>query len=94
LKELTYLHAEAFAAGELKHGPLALIDSSNAKSSVVILIILDDEYFDNTYTALQQIQARNALTIVITDCKEKLVEDDDNSVSQEIKFTKSQWLDK
>lgn len=55
LKELTYLHAEAFAAGELKHGPLALIDSSNAKNSVVIIIILDDEYFDNTYTALQQI---------------------------------------
>lgn len=44
IKELTYIHAEAFAAGELKHGPLALIDSSKEKETTIILIILDDEY--------------------------------------------------
>lgn len=42
IKELTYIHAEAFSAGELKHGPLALIDSDVPKSACVVLIILDD----------------------------------------------------
>lgn len=44
IKELTYIHAEAFASGEMKHGPLALIDSSKEKETTIILIILDDEF--------------------------------------------------
>lgn len=44
IKELTYIHAEAFASGEMKHGPLALIDSTKDKETPIILIILEDEY--------------------------------------------------
>ena len=72
LKELTYIHAEAFAAGELKHGPLALIDQDNPKSSAVIIIILHDEYLELLKTALSEVRSRNARTIVITDCLELL----------------------
>lgn len=39
IKEITYIHAEAFCAGELKHGPLALINSAVEKETAVILII-------------------------------------------------------
>lgn len=42
IKELTYIHAEGFSAGEMKHGPLALIDPELPHSSTVILIALDD----------------------------------------------------
>ena len=44
LKELTYIHAEAFAAGELKHGPLALINPDAPKETVIFLIILKDSH--------------------------------------------------
>lgn len=44
LKELTYLHAEAFSAGELKHGPLALIDPDHPEQTVCFFIILEDEH--------------------------------------------------
>ena len=44
IKELTYIHAEAFASGEMKHGPLALIDSTKEKETAIILIILEDEF--------------------------------------------------
>ena len=40
IKEITYIHAEAFSAGEMKHGPIALIDSTKEKESKVILMIL------------------------------------------------------
>lgn len=43
LKELTYIHAEAFSAGELKHGPLALIDPDQPEKTVVFFLILEDE---------------------------------------------------
>lgn len=72
IKELTYIHAEAFAAGELKHGPLALIDADNPNSSAVIIIILDDEFLHLVKTSLSEVKARGAKTIVITDCLEKL----------------------
>lgn len=63
MKEQTYKHAEAFSAGELKHGPLALIDKTP-----IILIILDDEYFKDMCLALSEVSAREAITIVITNC--------------------------
>lgn len=47
IKEVTYIHAEAFSAGEMKHGPIALIDSNNNKESKVILMIFDDEYLND-----------------------------------------------
>jgi len=42
IKEVTYIHAEAFSAGEMKHGPIALIEPERNKTKV-ILIIMDDE---------------------------------------------------
>jgi len=72
IKELTYKHAEGFSAGELKHGPLALIDSTKFKSKALILIILDDDNLNDMMLALSEVHSRNALTIVITNCAEKL----------------------
>ncbi|KAL4468899.1 hypothetical protein ABPG72_009169 [Tetrahymena utriculariae] len=75
LKELTYIHAEAFSAGELKHGPLALINCEQPKSTPVILIILDDDYFHDMSLALSEVHSRGAYTIVITNCLKKLASD-------------------
>lgn len=72
LKELTYIHAEAFSAGELKHGPLALIDPEKPKSTCVVLIILDDEFRSDMNLALAEVKSRGALTVVITNCKPKI----------------------
>jgi len=72
IKELTYIHAEAFSAGELKHGPLALIDPDRPKSTGIILIILDDEFLHEMALALSEVRSRNALSVVITDCAHKL----------------------
>lgn len=72
MKELSYIHAEAFSAGELKHGPLALIDPDKPKSTGIILIILDDEYFHEMELALSEVKSRNATSVVITDCPNKL----------------------
>lgn len=60
IKELTYIHAEAFASGELKHGPLALIDSTKDKETAVILIIMDDEYVNDMKLSLSEVHSRNA----------------------------------
>jgi glucosamine--fructose-6-phosphate aminotransferase (isomerizing) len=87
IKELTYKHAEGFSAGELKygiyiyiyiykrHGPLALIDSTIEKSSAVVLLILNDEYIHDMRLALSEVHSRNALTIVVSNCPEKLQAD-------------------
>ncbi len=62
IKEITYIHAEAVAAGELKHGPLALMD----KSTHVLVINPDDEsYVDNTST-VNEIKSRNAKVIGVS----------------------------
>lgn len=58
LKELTYIHAEAFAAGELKHGPLALINPDEPASTAIILLILDDEKLEEMKLALSEVWSR------------------------------------
>ena len=73
IKELSNLHAEGFCSGEFKHGPLAMIDT-DAKTPF-ILVIMDDQYFDDMVYALNQVKGRQATTIVITDCPEKLSKD-------------------
>ena len=65
LKELTYIHAEGIAGGELKHGPLALMDS---KVYVVILNPNDSTYSD-TLTSAREIKARGAKIIGVSDIK-------------------------
>jgi len=72
LKETCYLHAEAFSAGNLKHGPLAMIDSENSKSTKLVLFAMDDFTIEDMDVAISEINAREGFVIVLTDCKEKL----------------------
>ncbi|SGZ28555.1 BQ5605_C027g10372 [Microbotryum silenes-dioicae] len=61
IKELTYMHSEGILAGELKHGPLALID----ESMPVILIMTQDSLYAKTRSALEQVTARKGAPIII-----------------------------
>ena len=63
LKELSYIHAEGYAAGELKHGPIALID----EDMPVIVIAPHDRIFDKTVSNMQEVAARGGRIILITD---------------------------
>lgn len=62
LKEISYIHSEAYPAGELKHGPIALID----EGFPVISIITDDKLSEKTISNVQEVISRGAKTIVIT----------------------------
>ena len=62
IKEITYLHAEGYPGGALKHGPFALID----EGTPVILIILTDQHRNLMKTALEEVKVRGAFTIAIT----------------------------
>jgi len=63
LKEVSYIHAEGYAAGELKHGPIALID----ETVPVIVIAPYDRVFDKTVSNMQEVAARGAKIILVTD---------------------------
>src|SRR6476619_374283 len=63
LKEISYIHAEGYAAGELKHGPIALID----ESMPVIIIAPHDRVFEKTMSNMQEVAARQGKIILITD---------------------------
>ena len=63
LKELAYIHAEGYAAGEMKHGPIALIDKD---TKVIALIPKDDHLYYKTRSNLKEIQARGGKIIEIT----------------------------
>ncbi len=63
LKEISYIHAEGYAAGELKHGPIALIEDDVA----VIVIAPHDHLFTKTRSSIQEVRARGARVIAITD---------------------------
>lgn len=65
LKEITYLHAEGYAAGELKHGPIALVDPR----VVVVVLAPPGETFDKTVTSMQEVAARGGRTILVSDRK-------------------------
>jgi glutamine---fructose-6-phosphate transaminase (isomerizing) len=65
LKEISYIHAEGFAAGELKHGPIALID----ENVPVIVIAPSDALFDKTASNMQEIMARGARVVFLSDDK-------------------------
>lgn len=69
IKEITYLHAEGYSGGALKHGPFALIENESGKfgKTPIIMIILDDEHGAHMRTAAEEVRARGAYTIVITD---------------------------
>ena len=65
LKEISYIHAEGYAAGELKHGPIALID----EDMPVVVIAPHDNIFDKTVSNMQEVAARGGRIILITDEK-------------------------
>jgi glucosamine--fructose-6-phosphate aminotransferase (isomerizing) len=63
LKEISYIHAEAYAAGELKHGPIALID----KTVPVVIFAPKDALFEKTISNMQEVMARHGQVILLTD---------------------------
>ncbi|MGP9810717.1 glutamine--fructose-6-phosphate transaminase (isomerizing) [Rhodopseudomonas sp. NSM] len=65
LKEISYIHAEGYAAGELKHGPIALID----EKMPVVVIAPYDRVFEKTVSNMQEVAARGGRIILITDAK-------------------------
>ncbi|MCD1655261.1 glutamine--fructose-6-phosphate transaminase (isomerizing) [Treponema zuelzerae] len=62
LKEISYTHSEAFAAGELKHGPIALVD----ESTLVVAICTQSALFDKMDSNIKEVKARGATVLVIT----------------------------
>ncbi|GHU97171.1 glutamine--fructose-6-phosphate aminotransferase [isomerizing] [Spirochaetia bacterium] len=62
LKEISYTHSEAFAAGELKHGPIALVD----EGTLVVTIATQSELFDKISSNIREVSSRGASTLVIT----------------------------
>ena len=67
LKEITYIHGEGYAAGELKHGPLALID----KGIPVVVLLPPGENLEKTMSNLEEVRARGADVLAIGACKDK-----------------------
>jgi glucosamine--fructose-6-phosphate aminotransferase (isomerizing) len=65
LKEISYIHAEAYAAGELKHGPIALID----ETIPIVVMAPQDRLFDKTLSNVQEVMARKGRILMITDPK-------------------------
>jgi glucosamine--fructose-6-phosphate aminotransferase (isomerizing) len=65
LKEISYIHAEGYAAGELKHGPIALID----ENMPVVVIAPYDRVFEKTVSNMQEVAARGGGIILMTDAK-------------------------
>ena len=63
LKEISYIHAEGYASGELKHGPIALIDSHTP----VIVFAPKDELFDKSVSNMQEVMARGGRVLLVTD---------------------------
>lgn len=63
LKEISYIHAEGYAAGEMKHGPIALID----ETVPVIVVAPHDDLFDKTASNLQEVRARGGRVIFFSD---------------------------
>ena len=68
LKELSYIHAEGYPAGEMKHGPIALID----ENMPVFNIVTEGQYFNKMISNIREIGSRNGKIIVLTNCPDKL----------------------
>ncbi len=63
LKEISYIHAEGYAAGELKHGPIALID----ENVPVVVVAPEDELFEKTVSNMQEVAARGGQIVLLSD---------------------------
>jgi glucosamine--fructose-6-phosphate aminotransferase (isomerizing) len=69
LKEISYIHAEGYAAGELKHGPIALVD----RHMPIVALVPRDQYYEKTLSNIEEIRAREGLVIAIADEKDERV---------------------
>lgn len=76
LKEISYIHASGYPAGEMKHGPIALVD----ENLPVLFIALHDQYYEKILSNIQEIKARKGQVIV-------LVGEDDEVISSQVKLT-------
>ncbi len=76
LKELSYLHAEGYAAGEMKHGPLALIE----EGLPVVILAPKDRYFEKTISNMQEVIARGGKVILISN-------ENNSIISENVRFT-------
>ena len=76
LKELSYLHAEGYPAGEMKHGPLALIE----EGLPVVILAPSDRYFEKTISNMQEVIARGGKVILISN-------KNNNIISENIRYT-------
>jgi glucosamine--fructose-6-phosphate aminotransferase (isomerizing) len=65
LKEISYIHAEGYAAGELKHGPIALVEPGVP----VVVLAPSDELFDKSVSNMQEVMARNGRVLLMTDAR-------------------------
>ena len=63
LKEISYIHAEGYSAGEMKHGPIALID----EKMPVVVLIPNDDLFEKSLSNLREVESRNGKIIAVTD---------------------------
>jgi glucosamine--fructose-6-phosphate aminotransferase (isomerizing) len=82
IKEMCYLHAEGYSGGALKHGPFALIENETGKfgATPIIMLILDDNHAQHMRTAAEEVKARGAEIIIITDKAELARDLDDNPI--------------
>lgn len=69
IKEMTYVHAEGYSGGALKHGPFALIEGAEGRNgqTPVICLIFDDDHAAHMRTCAEEVKARGARVYVITD---------------------------
>ena len=63
LKEISYIHSEAYAAGELKHGTISLIENG----TLVVGVVTQEDIFEKTISNLVEVRSRGAYTIVVTE---------------------------
>lgn len=78
LKEISYIHSEAYAAGELKHGTISLIE----KGTLVVAIATGDKLFDKTVSNIKEVKARGAVTLGITTDKHKNISDSADYIAE------------
>ena len=76
LKEISYIHAEGYAAGEMKHGPIALID----KNVPVIVVAPGNGLFEKTLSNIEEVKARGGRVIAVTDSPGSLVNKADDII--------------
>jgi glucosamine--fructose-6-phosphate aminotransferase (isomerizing) len=86
IKELNYIHAEALGACEMKHGPIALIESEKKAETVVILFVLDNPTYEVMMNAVDQMASRNAFIVILTDCQAKIEEDNEKKKKEKASF--------